>query len=200
VGRNPRRRPDRRRRGCRRDHQVSPAPPGARQKWARCFTRSAGPFLLLVGRAQANMAALDPIADIGHRVSLPCMTPKEERLNRELRERLAARKRHFATSEHLREAFERSRDGIEAEVRRYYPEAEVLAWGPDAEARSGCWSAIVKVDTDEARRAISSNDVLMHRLRAAATAGGFPPEDVEIESVETVERQYQGNWLLRWKA
>jgi hypothetical protein len=128
------------------------------------------------------------------------VTPDEERLNRELRERLASRKRHFATSDHLRDAFERSRDAIRAEVRRRYPDAEVLNWGPDTEARSDCWSAIVKVDSDDAKQAISSNDMLMQRLRAAAAAGGFPPETIEIESVETVERHYNGNWLLRWKA
>ena len=141
-----------------------------------------------------------PIADITEAGNLRPVTPEEERLNRELRERLAARKRHFPTSEHLHEAFRRSRDALIAEARRYCREAEVLNWGPDTEARSDFWGAIVKVETDEAKRALLDNDLTMQRLKAAATAGGFPPDTIEVESVETVERDYQGNWLLRWKA
>ena len=131
---------------------------------------------------------------------MPPITPKEERLNRELRERLAARKQHFPTRELLCAAFERSRDALLTEARQHCPEAEVIHYGPDLDERSGWWGAIVNVNTDDTKRSLQSNEVLMRRLRKAAEAGGFAPEELAIESEETVQRDYKGNWFLRWKA
>jgi hypothetical protein len=140
------------------------------------------------------------VADIQSGVSLACMTPKEEKQNRELRERLAARKLHFPSCGHLYAAFERSRDALLAEAMRHCPEAKVINFGPDLDQRSGSWTAIVKVNSDDSKRGFLGNDVLMRRLSNAASAGGFAPEEIAIESEETVQRDYKGNWFFRLKA
>ena len=104
---------------------------------------------------------------------------------------------HFLTSNELVDAFRKSRDAILAEMQKVFPAAKVWNVGPDMAERSGWWGCYIEVDTDKQRDLFRCDDLLLVRLRQAGTAGGFPPVSVEIESSETVRRDYEGNWFLR---
>ena len=143
------------------------------------------------------------------------MTLDDQENNRRLRQRLRAMHQHFPSTARAREAFDKSLNAMVRVVRRQSPTAEIANLGPDAlhedlydggrvSPISGLgddyWSAIVKVDTDEVRDSLVNDASFMSELWSAARAGGFAPHAIQIESSETVERDYRGNWLLRWKA
>ena len=125
------------------------------------------------------------------------MGPSNDELYEEFQKRIASIRQHFATSDDLSTAFERSRDAISTEARRVFPGAKLQIVGPDKNECSGWWGCYIEVDTDERRDAFRRDEVLSHRLEQAGIQGGFPPTRIEIESRETVRRDYNGSWFLR---
>ncbi len=125
------------------------------------------------------------------------MTPEDEDLNRKIRERFESITQHFPSSEALSAAYERSNKAILTEIKGAYPAARIHNVGPDRAERSDWWECYLEVDTDERRDALRRDDLLMQRLREAGRSGGFPPAELEIESQETVNRLYGGNWFNR---
>lgn len=143
------------------------------------------------------------------------MTPKDEALNRKLREKLRGSFQNFRSTAEAKAAFIWSRSAMTDAARHFWPCAEVLSLGPDAlgndlfdPARVGVvtglgddrWSALIKVDTDEMRDQLKNDNSFRQTVLAAASEAGFPPYDIGIESQETVDRDFRGSWSLRWKA
>ena len=143
------------------------------------------------------------------------MTPEDEENNRKLRERLRAMKQHFPSTAIARQAFTSSRDAMLHLAQRLSSTAGISSLGPEAvhgdlydESRVGVitglgddeWSAIIQVDTDELRDQLANDASFMTALWSAARSGGFAPSAIQIESRQTVDREYRGNWGLRWRA
>lgn len=143
------------------------------------------------------------------------MTPNDEALNRKLRENLRRSFQNFRSTAEAKAAFIWSRSAMTEAARCYFPTAEVLNLGPDALTndlfdpnRVGVvtglgddrWSALIKVESDARRDQLKNDCSFRKAVLAAASEGGFPPHELDIESQETVERDFRSSWGLRWRA
>jgi hypothetical protein len=125
------------------------------------------------------------------------MTPEDERMNRELKQRFESRIHHFASPYDLTVAFHRSRDRLVSEIRKNCPKAKLHEVGPDQRRSSDWWSCVIEVESDATRDRLKGDDELQKKMLSEAQAGGFPPHSIEFESRETVSRDYAGNWFFR---
>ena len=62
----------------------------------------------------------------------------------------------------------------------------------------------IKTRTDERRDQLARNPILIEQIREALLKVGYPPVAVpkvliNFESQETVDRDYKGQWFLRFK-
>lgn len=99
-------------------------------------------------------------------------------------------------SAQLAQAFLTSEANILKEAREVHPAAEIESVGPLCAADLDPWGCWIKVDTDQRRDAMMTDQVLMRRLARAAEAGGWSAI-ITIESQETVDRDYEGSWFYR---
>jgi hypothetical protein len=97
----------------------------------------------------------------------------------------------------------RARRAIKALAREQCPGARVMSFG-------ATWidprhlSIWIKTRTDQQRDRLAANRLSMTQMREAPLDAGYPqlavPQvQVGFESQETIDRDYHGNWFLRFK-
>ncbi len=88
---------------------------------------------------------------------------------------------------------------VEAEILKIVhalvPEAELKRIGPLGTDEKSTWSCWIITATDEERDCIKNDSELIARLWKVSSDAGFAPDGFMVQSQETVQRDYKGNWF-----
>ena len=79
-------------------------------------------------------------------------------------------------------------------ARTVAPQAEIVSFpGRDT------YSCLIVVDTDDEKARIKNDPVMLSEMTETAASVGRRPDHLSVESQETVDRRWGGNWHQVWR-